>query len=87
MEDDADEGHAWSLREGQFHGADPEDPNWSDGFGKEQVQGARWTMLRRKDEEVGENSVACGLEGSKAQERVQFVISVNKDEVVETWSR
>ena len=37
-------------------------------------------MLRRKDEEVGENSVACGLEGSKAQERVQFVISVNKDE-------
>ena len=40
----------------------------------------RWTMLRRRDEEVVENSVACGLEGSKAQERVQFVTSVNKDE-------
>ena len=37
-------------------------------------------MLRRRDEEVVENSVACGLEGSKAQERVQFVFSVNKDE-------
>ena len=40
----------------------------------------RWTMLRRRGEEVVENSVACGLEGSKAQERVQFVFSVNKDE-------
>ena len=37
-------------------------------------------MLRRRDEEVVENRVACGFEGSKAQERAQFVTSVNKDE-------
>ena len=37
-------------------------------------------MLRRRDEEVVKNSVACVFEGSKAQEMVQFVISVNKDE-------
>ena len=39
----------------------------------------RWTMLRRRYEEVVENSVACGLEGSKAQERVQFVNSAAEE--------
>ena len=41
VEEDADEDHSWRLHEGHSQGADPEDPNWSNGREQEQVQGAR----------------------------------------------
>ena len=80
MEEDADEGHAWRLREGQSQGADPEDPNWSD------VAKNRFKEFDVDDagEEGGggrgKTEWRVVFEDSKAKEREQFVNSVNKDE-------